>query len=114
MKEEKMLAYILDSFPYPILFVDTEYIIRFLNKTAKFHYYEVRGYGDLIGKSLFDCHNDASKEKIMAAVEKLKNHSNEVYLGTSVSNQRIYLNPVRDEEGNLIGYFERFELNLRI
>lgn len=114
MKEEKMLSNILDSIPYPILFVDIDHIIRFLNKTAKFHYYQVRGYGDLIGKSLFECHNDLSKEKIMAAVEKLKNHSNEIYLGTGVNNQRIYLNPVRDEEGNLAGYFERFELNLRL
>lgn len=52
----------------------------------------------MIVKSLFDCHNDSSKEKIVTAVEKLKNHSNEVYWGTGVNNQRIYLNPVSDEE----------------
>lgn len=109
-----MVSYILDSLPYPIHFVDTGHIIRFLNKTAKYHFNQVRGYGDLIGKSLFEHHNDSSKEKIVAAVEKLKNHSNKVYLSTGVNNHRIYLNPVRGEDGILAGYFERFELNLRL
>ena len=53
-----------------------------------------------------------SEEKIRAAIEKLKSHGNEIFLGVSVKNQRIYINPVRDENGELIGYFERFELNL--
>jgi Leu/Phe-tRNA-protein transferase len=43
-----------------------------------------QGYDDLIGKSIFACHNDKSKEKITAAVEKLKNHSMELYLGVNV------------------------------
>ena len=67
----------------------------------------------LIGKSLFECHNEASVEKIKQAVEKLKNHANEMYLGVTVDNQRFYLNPVRDEKGRLVGFFERFELNLQ-
>ena len=114
MTEQEMMRHILNAIPYPILFVDCEHIIRYLNKTAAFHYYEVRGYSNLIGKSLFECHQDTSKEKILKAVEKLKNHGNEVFIGVGVNNQRIYINPVRDEKGNLIGYFERFELNQRL
>lgn len=114
MDDIGLLRNILDSIPYPILFVDCEHIIRYLNKTAKYHYYQMRGYNDLIGKSLFDCHKDTSKEKIIAAVEKLKNHSNEIFIGVGVNNQRIYINPVRDDNGALIGYFERFEMNQRL
>lgn len=113
MEKEKILTYIFDSIQYPILFVDTEHIIRYMNKMAEYHYYSERGYSNLIGKSLFDCHNSLSREKIREAVEKLKNHGNEIFLGVSVKNQRIYINPVRDENGELIGYFERFELNLQ-
>lgn len=113
MENELIMSYILDSIPYPILFVDCEHIIRYLNKTAKHHYYTERGYRDLIGKSLFECHNDQSKEKILAAYEKIKNHGNEIFIGLSVKNQRIYINPVRNENGELVGYFERFELNLQ-
>ncbi len=113
MTREEMLGYILDSYPYRVVFVDTDHIIRYMNKAAKYHYYDVRGYRDLIGKSIFECHSEKSREAIIAAVEKLKNHGNEIYLGVSVGNERKYINPVRDEKGELIGYFERFEMNLQ-
>ena len=113
MTNEQMLSYILDSIPYRVVFVDTNHIIRYLNKEARYHYYEVRGFDNLIGKSIFECHNERSKEALIAAVEKLKNHGNEIYLGVSVRNERKYINPVRNEKGELIGYFERFEMNLQ-
>ena len=39
--------------------------------------------------------------------------SSEIYLGVSVYNERKYINPVRDENGEMVGYFERFERNLQ-
>ena len=113
MTQEEMFGYILDSIPYRIVFVDTDHIIRYLNKEAKHHYYDVRGYDNLIGKSIFECHSEKSKEMLIAADEKLKNHGNEIYLGVSVYNERKYINPVRNEKGELVGYFERFERNLQ-
>lgn len=113
METEKIQAYILDSIPYPIVFADTDHIIRYMNKAAEYRYYTVRGYKDLIGKSLFDCHKETSKEKIIEVVEKLKKHGNEIFLGVSVNNLRFYINPVRNENGELVGYFERFEMNLQ-
>jgi len=113
VEKEKIANYILDSHPYPIVFVDCDHIIRYMNQMAEYHYYSERGYRDLIGKSIFECHNSQSEEKIRGAIEKLKNHGNEIFLGISVKNQRIYINPVRDENGKFIGYFERFELNLQ-
>lgn len=114
MEKEKMLAYILDAYPYPVVFVDCDHIIRYLNKRAEYHYYRERGYRDLIGKLIFECHqNPKSVEMIKSAVEKLKNHANEVFLHVNVRNERVYIVPVRNENGELIGYFERFEMNLQ-
>ena len=113
MNREETFEAILDSIPYRIVFVDTDHIIRYLNKEARHHYYDVRGYDDLVGKSIFECHSEKSKEMLIAAVEKLRNHGNAIYLGVSVYNERKYINPVRNEKGELIGYFERFERNLR-
>jgi DUF438 domain-containing protein len=113
MEREKLLSYILDSYPYPVVFADGDHIIRYLNKNAEYFYYQERGYDDLIGKSIFACHNDKSKEKIIAAVDKLKNHGMEPYLGVDVKNRRIYIQPVRNENGELIGYIERFEMNVQ-
>ncbi len=113
MNREETFEAILDSIPYRIVFVDTDHIIRYLNKEARHHYYDVRGYDELVGKSIFECHSEKSKEMLIAAVEKLRNHGNEIYLGVSVYNERKYINPVRNEKGELIGYFERFERNLQ-
>ena len=30
-----------NSYPYPIVFIDNDYIIRFMNKNAQYHYKEV-------------------------------------------------------------------------
>ena len=114
MDEKTILKGILDSYPYPIVFVDNDYIIRYLNRYAQYHYYQERGYRDLIGKSLFDCHDrETSRERIKVAYEKMKSDGKEVFIGVNARNQRYYMQGVRDEEGNLIGFFERFELNLQ-
>lgn len=115
MEELTILKGIVNSYPYPIVFVDDTFTIRFLNRYAKYYYYQERGYSDLIGKSIFDCHDrEASKERIRAAYEKMKSDGKEVPLGVNARNQRFYIQPVRDEAGKLIGFFERFELNQRI
>lgn len=115
MDELTIFKGILDSYPYPIVFVDTEYVIRYMNRYAKYHYYEERGYRDLIGKSLFDCHDtEHARERIRQGFEKMKRDGKEMFVGVNARNQRIYMQPVRNEAGELIGFFERFELNLRI
>lgn len=114
MDERIIMKGILDSYPYPIVFVDNDYIIRFLNRYAKYHYYQERGYKDLIGKSLFDCHNnETSKQHIQMAYEKMKKDGKEVFVSVNIRNQRVYMQGVRNEEGELIGFIERFELNLQ-
>ncbi|HIW16647.1 MAG TPA: PAS domain-containing protein [Firmicutes bacterium] len=114
MDENRIMSLILDAYPYPIVFVDCGHVIRYMNKRARYHYYEERGYRDLIGKSLFDCHRDPkSVEMIKTSVEKLKNHGNEIFLKVNARNERIIITPVRDENGQLVGYFERFEMNVQ-
>ena len=115
MEAEVIMRGILDSYPYPIVFVDSTYTIRFMNRYARYHYYEERGYSDLIGRSIFDCHNEeASKERIRSAFERMNKDGKEVFLKVNSRNQRLYMQPVRDGTGRLIGFFERFELNLQV
>jgi DUF438 domain-containing protein len=109
--DENTLRLILDALPFPVVFVDADHIIRFLNRRAKYHYYEERGYRDLVGTSIFACHNEKSKERIMGIVEKLKNHGRELLLAVNEKNERVFVTPVRNDAGEFIGYFERFEGN---
>ncbi len=60
---------ILDSINSPIVFVDNTHTIRYLNEAARIRYYEERGYANLIGKSLFDCHHPASQQAILRLTE---------------------------------------------
>jgi DUF438 domain-containing protein len=109
--DEITLKLILDAVPFPIVFVDVGHTIRFLNRRAKYHYYEERGYRDLVGKSIFECHGEKSSERIAGIVEKLKNHGREMFLAVNEKNERVFVTPVRNDEGEFIGYFERFEGN---
>ena len=102
---------ILDTINHPIVFVDTAHVIRYLNKPAMKRYYEVRGYSDLIGKSLFDCHNEDSRTHIMALYERLQAGENEIFLKIGKFNEKITVIAVRDRNGTLLGYYERFEKN---
>ena len=114
MDELTLLHAIVNSYSTPIVFVDDQYIIRFMNRYAQYHYYTERGYSNLIGKCLFDCHNeDSSRERIIAAFEGMKKDGKERFVGVSLRNQRIYMQPVRSEDGKLIGFFERFEINVQ-
>lgn len=113
MQEIEMYEGILNSYPYPIVFIDNDYIIRFMNKNAQYHYYEERGYKDLIGKSLFDCHdNSKSIERIKQGYEGIKRNGKEVFVCVTSRNQRVYMQGVKNSKGEWIGFIERFELNL--
>ena len=115
MEELEMLKGILNSYPYPIVFVDNDYIIRYMNKNAQYHYYEERGYKNLIGKSLFDCHSsEKSIERIKKGYEGIKRNGKEEFVCVTSRNQRVYMQGVRNEKGEWIGFIERFELNLQM
>jgi hypothetical protein len=99
---------IIDKISHPIVFVSNVHVIQYLNKLAQKRYYEQRGYSDLIGKSLFDCHNSISKNKIIAIHQQLREGTDEVCIGV-FKGEKITVVGVRDPQGELIGYFERFE-----
>jgi len=103
---------ILDSIEMPMLYCDINHTVQYLNPAAEHYYYVIRGCGDLIGKSLFDCHKVETKKKIIALVEQLKSGKGEMRTGTApITGHRAYLMPVRDENGSLLGYIKRFEDN---
>jgi PAS domain S-box-containing protein len=110
MMDARIYESILDSINHPIVFVDNDHIIRYLNKPAKIRYYEKRGYSNLIGRSLFDCHSPASRDQIKRIHERLLSGEDEIFLKINKDQEKITVVGVRDSDGRLIGYFERFEM----
>ncbi len=111
----ELLESILNAFPYPIVFVDDSFVIRYMNRQADYQYHTVRGYPNLIGRNLLDCHhNEAVRQRIRENWEGMKRDGKPRFVSVNLDNQRLYMQPVRDRAGNFIGFFERFELNLAL
>jgi len=106
--DKDILAAILNSLIEPVVFVDTSHVIRYLNKAA-LQRYDKRGGADLIGKSIFDYHNDRSKQIILDNFQSFVASEDESYLITNKRNEKVFMRAVRNSEGRVIGYYERFE-----
>ena len=73
--------------------------------------YAKRGGDKLIGRSLLDCHNPESKDKIQQVVDwfAVDESHNIVYtFHNEKQNKDVYMVALRDE-GKLIGYYEKHE-----
>lgn len=102
---------VLEQDRNPIVICDTTHKIIYMNPEAVTHYAKYGGQA-LLGKSVMDCHKPASREKIEKvlawfAVDKAHNHLHTMYLPED--NLDIYMVALRDEAGNLIGYYEKQE-----
>ncbi len=111
MEEIKIAKLLLEAIPYPVVFADTSHTIRYMNRRAAFEYESTRGHRNLLGSSLLDCHNEQSRQKIREILTRFEQHGGEEFLTVTNRNQRAYVTPVRDDDGTLVGYFERYELN---
>lgn len=69
-------------------------------------------HGNLIGKSIFDCHSPASNDKIREVVAWFakSRENNLVYTShNEKQNKDVYMVALRDDNGELIGYYEKHE-----
>lgn len=105
MIDTTLMAAILDSLKDPLLFADTEHTIRYMNRAAIAHYSEGES---LIGRSLLDCHNEQSQQQIIEILATMQ-AGEEERLITDNEEHRIYMRAVRGADGQVLGYYERYE-----
>lgn len=105
MEKQQMLLHLFNSWKDPIVLVDRHHIIRYLNKSAKERYSR---FGDVTGKSIFECHNENSCKAIKDAFDKFKEGQEEVLI-SSKENRRVYMRAFYDENKNLSGYYEHYD-----
>ena len=105
MDETTFLITLLDNLKDPFLFVDTDHTIRYMNKVAIGHYKDGEA---LLGRSIFDCHNEHSNQIIRDVFEALQACETERLISEN-QQRRIYMRAVRDQAGTLLGYYERYE-----
>ena len=94
---------------------DLEHTIIYMNPVA-IKRYSKWGGKDLMGKSLLNCHNEKSREMILKVLDwfKASKDNNIVYtFFNEKENKDVYMVALRNEEGNLIGYYEKHEYRNR-
>ena len=102
-----MYKELLDSLVEPIVMADTEHVMVYMNKAAE-KQFKKWGGKKLLGKSVFDCHNDNSCKVIKEVFAKMLDGLDEELIGDT-DKQLIFMRAVRDETGQVIGYYERYE-----
>ena len=105
MIDSATMAALLDSLKDRLLLADTNHIVRYMNKAAIAYY---TGGEALLGTSLLDCHNERSQQMMVEILAEM-HQGLEERLITDNEKYRIYMRVVRDPEGRVLGYYERYE-----
>ena len=102
---------IIDQDLCPIVVCDTKHTIIYMNPAAVSNY-EKRGGFSLVGKSLLACHNPNSAFKISEVLHWFNDSKGNNMIHTfydEKDNKDGYMVALRDNEGALIGYYEKHE-----
>jgi hypothetical protein len=106
--DPQLMVHLLDSLAQPYVFCDTGHIIRYMNRPALAHYAR-RGGASLLGTDVRACHGERSAAWIGEIFDRMQREGLEEQLITDNERWRIYMRAVRDGEGRLLGYYERYE-----
>ncbi len=102
---------IVDQDRSQIVICDLDNVIIYMNPAAV-RAYEKHGGAALIGMSLLDCHGPEAREKIQEVVDWFASSSEHNIVFTihnDKENKDVYMVALRDDAGELIGYYEKHE-----
>lgn len=111
MELSKYFKNIVEQDRCAVVICNTKHEIIYMNPAAIARYGKSGGE-KLIGSSLLNCHNEKSNEMIKKTVEwfKKSTDNNIVYTyRNEKENKDVYMVALRDDDGTLIGYYEKHE-----
>lgn len=106
---------LLDEDRSAVVICDINHKIIYMNPVAC-ERYSKRGGESLLGSNLLDCHNSKSNEMIHKVIKwfKLSKSNNRIYISyNEKENKDVYMIALRNEQGELIGYYEKHEYRNR-
>lgn len=95
----------------PVVICDLDNIIIYMNPAAAEAEQKHGGYA-LLGRDLLECHSPKSREAILRVVEWFradKSHNLVHTFHNAAVNKDVYMVALRDDGGELIGYYEKHE-----
>ncbi len=111
MKLYKLFKSILDQDTAPVVVCDMDDIIVYMNQSAIERYHK-----DLTGRSIKDCHPPKANEMIEKVLMWFKESKDNNIIYTyrnDEENKDVYMVALRDDDGTLIGYYEKHEYRNR-
>ncbi|MDE6470655.1 MAG: PAS domain-containing protein [Eubacterium sp.] len=111
MKLSSYFKSIIDQDRSAVVICDLQHTIIYMNPAAIARYSQSGG-AQLVGKSLLDCHNAKSGELINQVIswfEKSKDNNIIYTFRNEKENKDVYMVALRDDDGALIGYYEKHE-----
>ena len=111
MNQEMLFKSVLEADREAVVLCDLDHTIVYMNPAAKERYGKWGGAA-LVGKSLLDCHNARSRETILRVVDWFRaspTHNLVYTFYNSKENKDVYMVALRNDEGALIGYYEKQE-----
>lgn len=108
---QEMLKSAMNHDRAPVVICDLDHTIVYMNPAAV-QMYQKYGGAQLLGKSLFGCHNPQSKERIEQVVRWFSEDrgNNMIYISRNEQeNKDVYMVALRNAAGELIGYYEKHE-----
>lgn len=106
---------LIDEDKAPVVICDKEHKIIYMNPAACENYNKWGGAA-LLGKNLLECHNSRSQEmihKVIAWFQADSSHNRIYTFYNETQNKDVYMIALRDDQGNLIGYYEKHEYRNR-
>ena len=103
----KLLKSVLDQDTAPVVVCDIDDIIVYMNPCAIKRYHK-----DLTGASNKDCHPPKANEtidKVVAWFRESKDNNIIYTYRNDEENKDVYMVALRDDDGTLIGYYEKHE-----
>ena len=98
-----------------VVICNMEHEIIYMNPAAVERYAK-RGGAELVGRSLLDCHTEQANEmikKVVAWFSESADHNRVYTFHNEKENKDVYMVALRDEDGTLIGYYEKHEYRNR-
>lgn len=108
---EQMFKSVLEQERASVVLCDLSHTIVYMNPAAV-KSYDKWGGASLVGKSLLNCHNPKSGEiieKVVAWFQESPDHNMIYTFRNEKQNKDVYMVALRDEDKNLIGYYEKHE-----
>lgn len=111
MELSKFFKSVIDQDQCAIVICNLEHEIIYMNPAAITRYAKSGG-AELVGKSLLNCHNEESIAMIHKVLDwfgESREHNRIYSFRNEKENKDVYMIALRDEDGTLIGYYEKHE-----